>query len=285
MRRDPPRLAGPQPALGVDTVLHAALRALSGLARGLIYDVPRDQAPRYVSGSPVYLDGSPAWRRFLHDRERLDDGRLTVVFSLRRLPATERRLAIDWGNTYANAFVLVEPSAGVDLTDRRSAARRMLDSVSHHGTAAGSAVSDAAVRQLRQWYGTWVCWGADGDAIDADEVELPLTDGEEPLRAILHRAMERRYPPAAFSRTFSYLLAREPELFSGHTIEQARMPFLTRLGLPVLHTPGAVTRAIRAAINTGELWAYHRDSGIALHGPEQPVPDAWPDELVERLVL
>src|SRR5215208_4389693 len=86
-----------------------ALAEASGFDRGLFYDLPFAEAPRSLPGTRVFLRGSPAWRRYLALRERYDDGTLTPLLSLRPLDDRERRLAVDWGASYANSFLLAEP--------------------------------------------------------------------------------------------------------------------------------------------------------------------------------
>lgn len=283
------------PTEAVDALVLRALRELAGVPRGLIYDVPASEAPARVAGSPVFLHGSAAWQRFLADREQLDDGGLTLVLALRALSADERRMVIDWGNTFANAFLLVEPRADFDLADRDTDARQRLDHEARR-LLADYRRRDADPRPwtrdtalgalLREWYAFWICWPDDGTMDKQDAVPLTCDGQTGTLAPALAKALAGRYPAGAFDRAFERLLRDEPELFAGHTVEQARAPFLTRLGLPVVYEPGAVSRAVRRAVNAGRAWVHHHEQeGVTFHGPDRPLPAAWPDELIERLVL
>src|SRR5947209_6790679 len=84
--------------------------------------------PRPLRPGSIYVHGSPTWHRYLAARRQLDTGENTFVLALRPLDEAERLLVVDWGASYANAFLLVEPRQdGCDLTLKENAPRRALE--------------------------------------------------------------------------------------------------------------------------------------------------------------
>ena len=263
----------------------AALVELSGFDRGLLYDVPRAGAPYRVSRTGVFVDGSTDWWNFVRRRRQFDDGVCTPIVSLRALDQDERRLVVDWGCRYANTFLLIEPrDSNVDLTEAVGEHRQLLERLASvepdEGKTEGS--RSELVDLLAGWFGRWMVWPA-GTA-DARPVEFSLTAEHRTIRAALLRMMRTRFPGEAFERALLGLLDREPELFSGHPVLDARLPFLTRLGLPVVHEDGQVQRALRSLVNDGQAWLFapDRDGGF-YHGPNHPLPENLPDNELNRL--
>src|SRR5438105_419488 len=109
-RRRSRRHSEPNPTVAAATARQAllmnALRAVAGTGRGLIYDVPFAMRPALARGSGPFVRATPAWDRFIRARRQLDDGQLTLVLALRPLDDEERRLVVDSGTTYSNAFLL-----------------------------------------------------------------------------------------------------------------------------------------------------------------------------------
>jgi hypothetical protein len=270
-----------------------ALRELAGFERGLLYDVPYAQAPR--PRTVVYVDGSPAWRRYLAAREQFDDGRLTMLLALRPLGAVERTLVVDWGTTYANTFLLVEPrDQTCDLTDGANPVQRRLDEMARALLRCHALDEDAAEpwtrrtplgEALRQIFGVWVFWSAPLPHGRIRRVPLTLLTPNDTLAGRLLPALRAEFSQERFDAALAVLVERERELFR-RSVACARIPFRTRLGLPMLHDPYCVDRAIRRLVNEGRLTVRDGAAGGALYrGPERPVPDAMTDAEFERLLL
>jgi hypothetical protein len=277
-----------------DFVLRA-LAALGGSERGVFYDVPRGDAPRSLTSTRVFVQGSPAWRRFLATRVRFDDGALTLLLSLRPLADDERYLAVGWGCRFANTFLLVEPiDPACDLTDPANAVRRTLEATArefvrehrpdNEAGLAGTqhAPLDAALRGL---FGHWITWPESiGDA-NADVVPLRPDGPKDTLRRRLMVALEERYPQDRFDAALARLYERERELFGG-TVADARLPFLTRLGLPVVYDPRRVDHAVRRMVNAGQASLVEVGADPAFYrGPRRPLPDHMTDAEIGQLVL
>ncbi len=87
-------------------------------------------------------------------------------------------------------------------------------------------------------------------------------------------------------RAYLKIKETEPELFSGRPVGRAHVPFLTRLGLPVLHDPALPVRAVRRLVNEGHAWVYERGpDAVSYHGPARPVPPSMSDAELERLIM
>ncbi len=272
-----------------------ALQDLAGAARGVVYDVPLADRPLRLPLSPVYLEGSRSWRRFLDTRRALDDGHLTLLLSLRQLPDDERRLVLDWGTAHANTFLLVEPSErGCDLSDRRSPiAREVLELCRRAAPSEPSAAEAARERwtsrtplgaRLRELYGRWVWW--DAPLPEGRPCEEPLTLGgsADTLSMYLLPRLYERFPQPSFDVALAELQVAERELFGG-TVAAARSVFRTRLGLPVLHDARAVDRAVRHLVNLGRMSVTSGGRDALVFGLGNPVPDDMPDEDFERLFI
>ena len=278
-----------------ERVLLRALQDLAGAARGVVYDVPLADRPLRLPLSPVYLEGSRSWRRFLDTRRALDDGHLTLLLSLRQLPDDERRLVVDWGTAHANAFLLVEPSErGCDLTDRRSpVAREVLELCRLAAPSEPSAAEAARERwtsptplgaRLRELYGRWVWWDAPLPEGRSGAEPLRLAGSADTLSMHLLPLLYERFPQPSFDVALAELQVAERELFGG-TVAAARSVFRTRLGLPVLHDARAVDRAFRHLVNLGRMSVTSGGRDALVFGPDHPVPDEMPDEEFERLLI
>lgn len=272
-----------------------ALWEMAGFERGVLYDVPAGAAPRPLPGTRIFLRGSTAWRRFLDAREQVDDGALTLLLSLRPLPPAEARLVVDWGNSYANAFLLVEPhQPAADLTDPENATRRALAAVAvsllrdrppdddpHTPWTRATALGALA----RETFGVWSVWTAPGQSGAVERVPLTLTGQGETLHDRLLAEIAARFPQEAFDDALAGLYEQERELFGG-PVARARIPFLTRLGLPVPYDPRRVDYALRRLVNEGRAWLFEPGPDPPFyHGPTHPVPERMTDAEFERLVL
>jgi hypothetical protein len=273
--------------------LHDALYALAGTPRCVLYDVPRDQAPQPLREGSIYLRGTPAWRHFLAERRRLDTGELSMILALRPLAERERLLIIDWGSTYANCFLLIEPcDPAVDLTGPTgatphtpsdAAGKTTLSSVRNGAAALPGEPSIAPA--LRAAFGIWTYWTGVRGNWETHRVRLVCREPEDTLIDLVRRHLPVRFPQGAFDRALAELYAHERELFSG-TVARARIPFRSRLGLPILHDPYAVDRALRRLVNEGRAAVSGGADGVTLRfGAGRPVPLELPAETFERLLL
>ncbi len=272
-----------------------ALRELAGFARGVIYDVPRDAAPRPVPGTRVFLHGSPAWEQYLAAREQVDDGELSALLTLRPLPEEERLLVVDWGTTYANTLLLIEPrDPFCDLTEPANPVRRRLEAAAHTLLRRRGPEDDPATpwtratplgRILRDEFGAWLFWSAPLPAGETCRVTLVASGPDETLAGLLLPELRARFPQEAFDAALARLRETDGELFQGRAIN-VRIPFRTRLGLPVLYDPRCADRALRRLVNEGRatVTAYGPD-GVWHYGPERPLPDEMSEEEFARLVM
>lgn len=272
------------------SALVEALRRLAGTPRLVLYDLPRDRAPRPAVGSPLYLRTSEEWNHFLAERRRFDDGKLTLIVALRPLAPVERRLAVDWGSRHANMFLLVEPhDPRCDLTDPATW-RWRFDKGIHvnppeppaaRATRETVPQSGSWLTRLRRSYGLWTRWRD----TTAEAVPLDLTPDDVTLWDALWRRLRECFPPEAFQTALARLRAHEPELFSGRPLRAACMPFRTRLGLPVPYEPRLVVDAARSLINSGQVWAFEQQpDGRSFCGPTRRIPAEMDEEAVARLV-
>ena len=72
------------------SLVRRALYEFTGFEHGVVYDVPRAEAPEPVRYGSVYLRGSGAWGRFLAARRQVDDPQLKILLALRPLSDAER---------------------------------------------------------------------------------------------------------------------------------------------------------------------------------------------------
>ena len=282
-----------EPDAPEERILLRALQDLAGAARGVVYEVPRIDRPFRLPLSPVYLEGSKSWRRFLRARRALDDGQLTLLLSLRQLPEDERRLVVDWGTAHANAFLLVEPAdPACDLSDLHSPLTREVFDLCRRASSDEPSVAEAALerwtartplgKRLRELYGRWVWWDSPLPYGRSTEEPIRLAGPADTLSVHLLPMLYNRFPQQSFDVAVAELQASERELFGG-TVAAARSVFRTRLGLPVLHDPRAAARAIRQLVNLGRMSVTSGGPDAVVFGPGNPVPDNLPDEAFERL--
>lgn len=275
-------------------LLMHALRELAGTTNGVVYDLPRALRPQALPGS-IFVRGSAAWRAYLDARAQVDVGEPAVLLALRVLDADERALVVDWGTTYANTFLLVEPhDAGCDLTEPANPyAGRVQDAL-----AATLALAPPAWEQAEGWtrptplgallralFGTWRYWNAPPPRGAVEQVSLLLRGPDDTLWTRLQPELAARFPQAAFDRTLASLHYWERELFGG-PVPRARSAFRTRLGLPILRDPRSADRALRRLVNEGRVTVVGDTlPGRPAFGPGRPVPDALPDEEFARFVM
>ncbi len=275
-------------------MLLKALQDLAGTARGVVYDTPRTERPLKIPFSPVYLEGSASWRRFLQARRAVDDGNLTLLLSLRQLPEEERCLVVDWGTAHANTFLLVEPrDPACDLSDPDSPITREVFALCQQAARREPSAEARGERwtahtalgeRLRELYGQWVWWEAPLPQGRSREAALLLANASDTLSMRLLPLLYEHFPQQSFDVALAELQQTERELFGG-VVASARSVFRTRLGLPVLHDPWAVDRAVRQLVNLGRMSVSGTGANSAIFGPGHPVPESMGDEEFERLQI
>jgi hypothetical protein len=256
--------------------LHGAIARLAGSERLLVYDVPEAQAPERADPATPFVHGGEAWWSYVERRRAIDDGAsLNLLVSLRGLRADERLLAVNWGAAYANAFLLVEPAdPWLDLTTA--------EGVDDFAKRIGRDDADGLARAA---YAEWVYWVRDETgALESREATLDLSDLNATLWQALWQRLPKTFAPADFLASLTLLNLREAELFTGgREVARAVVPFLTRLGLPVLYDARHVIQAMRQLVNAGLAWVQDPDDNWRLYrGPAEPIPDQITDE---RLAL
>ena len=249
-----------------------AITRLSGTPRVVLYDVSGVDAPQRHNRSTPFVRGGPAWWRFVENRRALDTGEdLNLIVSLRGLRPDERLTLIDWGSAFANSFLLVEPAdPGLDLTTP--------EGVLDFAQTSRALDADALVREA---YADWVYWTTEPDgALREHAAELDLGDPRATLWGTLWERLPQTFPPASFLSSLTLLNLREVELFTGgREVYRAIMPFLTRLGLPVLYDARHVLNGVRQLVNAGLAWVTDpQDNNRVYRGPHDPLPADITDE-------
>lgn len=257
--------------------LLTALAALAGSPRTLIYDLTEEEAPSRSNPSTPFVRGSDAWWRFVEHRRALDDGEgLNLLISLRGLRSEERLLAVNWGTAFANSFLLIEPAdPWLDLSTNEG----LRDYVSRTG-------SRSAPELLRCAYAEWNYWTRDESGeLESHGTTLALEPDKTFWRVISER-LPQTFPAAAFLSSLTLLNLRESELFTGgKPVAQSVMPFLTRLGLPIVYDPRHVLHSARQLVNAGLAGAQDPDDGWRTYrGPSQPLPADIGDERFGRMI-
>lgn len=261
--------------VGRDALL-AAVTALGGSPRTLVYALSENEAPHRASPSTPFVRGSDAWWRFVDQRRILDDGHgLNLLISLRGLRADERLLAVNWGTRFANAFLIIEPAdPWLDLTTEHGIA----EFVRQHGTTDADAI-------VRRAYAEWNYWIRDerGD-LESRSATLNLQRNETLWQVIAER-LPQTFPAHTFLSSLTLLTLKESELFTGgKQVARAVAPFLTRLGLPVLYDARLVINGVRQLVNAGLTWVQDPEDNWRLYrGPSEPLPAEISDERLSRM--
>jgi hypothetical protein len=250
----------------------AAIQRLAGTQRLVLYDVNGVDAPRRDTPGSVFVRGGAAWWRFIERRRVLDTGEdLNLMVSLRSLNPDERMTLVNWGSAYANSFLLIEPAdPALDLTTPEG----ILD----FAQQSHALDADALVRAA---YAEWVYWTTEPEGgLTEHAATLDVADPRSTLWGSLWERLSQTFPPSAFLATLTLLNMREQELFTGgREVGRAMMPFLTRLGLPVLYDARHVLAGVRQLVNAGLAWVTDPyDHNRLYRGPFAPLPADLPDE-------
>ena len=258
--------------------LSAALQRLAGTPRVVVYDLSEAEAPERAETNTPFVRGSQAWWRFIDRRRALDDGQdLNLLVSLRGLRADERLLAVNWGTAFANSFLVVEPSdPWLDLTTPEGIREFESRSLAHG--------ADALVRAA---YAEWIYWVRDEQGeLDSRAATLSLSDPDATLWQTLWERLPQAFPASAFLSSLTLLILREGELFTGgREVARAIMPFLTRLGLPILYDARHVLQGVRQLVNAGLAGVQDPEDDFHVYrGPEEPLPADLPDERLALMI-
>ncbi len=259
--------------------LVTALKHLAGTERVVIYDVHEGDAPERPSPASPFIRGSSAWWDFVARRRVLDDGEnLTLLVSMRGLRTEERMLVVNWGSAFANTFLLIEPSdPWLDLTANESV--RQL---------AGQTANESDPNRLvRAAYADWVYWftSPQGET-ESHLATLDMADPNSTLWEAMWNKLPETFREADYLSSLTLLNLREAELFTGgREVARAIVPFLTRLGLPILYDGRHVIKGVRQLVNAGLAWVQDPQDNWRLYkGPSEPIPADIADERVAGMV-
>jgi hypothetical protein len=256
----------------------AALKRLAGTERVLIYDVSEDEAPTRAVPTTPFVRGGKSWWRFIERRRALDDGAdLSILVSMRGLQLDERMLMVAWGSAFANSFLVIEPAdPWLDLTTDNG--------VSEFSLRSGAQKADALVRAA---YAEWIYWIRDERGeLESRRATLSLTNLDDTLWQNVWERLPRTFPAGAFLSSLTLLTLREAELFTGgREVARAIVPFLTRLGMPILYDARHVIDGVRQLVNAGLAWVQDPEEGGRVYrGPNDPLPAEVTNERLAMMI-
>lgn len=258
--------------------LSAALERLGGCERVLVYDVSEDEAPQRANPTTPFVRGSSAWWRFVERRRALDDGEdLNLLISMRGLRPDERLLAVNWGTAFANSFLVVEPyDPWLDLTTT--------EGVADFASRIDAGNADSLVRAA---YAEWIYWTRDEKSdLESQRATLDLSNPEATLWQAIWERLPRTFPASAFLSSLTLLTLREAELFTGgREVARAIVPFLTRLGLPILYDAHHVIGGVRQLVDAGLAAVLDPEDGYRVYrGPGDPIPVEVTNERLASMI-
>lgn len=177
---------------------------------------------------------------------------------------------------FANAFLLIEPAdPWLDLSTP--------EGIDSFAKQRGVTSADALVRAA---YADWVYWTRDpsGD-LESHAATLAL-DHDATLWTTVWQRLPHTFPAADFLSQLTLLTLREAELFTGgREVARAVIPFLTRLGLPILYDARHVIQGVRQLVNAGLASVQDpEDDWRVYRGPADPIPSDLPDERVALML-
>jgi hypothetical protein len=256
--------------------ISAALKRLAGTERVLLYDVTEDEAPQRAAPTTPFVHGGKSWWRFVERRRVLDDGNdLNLLISMRGLRSDERLLMVGWGTAFANSFLVIEPAdPWLDLTTEQG--------IHDFAQRSHAGCPDALVRRA---YAEWIYWIRDERGeLESRAATLSLAEGDGTLWQGVWERLPKTFPAAAFLSSLTLLTLREAELFTGgREVARAIVPFLTRLGLPVLYDARHVLDGVRQLVNAGLALVQDPEDNFRVYrGPHDPLPN---DVSNERLAV
>ena len=183
---------------------------------------------------------------------------------------------------------VVDRDGRTSTIEARVPADPWLDLTTPEGTeefAATAGVQDPA-SLVRAAYAEWIYWTRDeAGELESHRASLSL-DAAATLWQALAERLPRTFPAAAFLSTLTLLQLRETELFTGgREVARAIVPFLTRLGLPIVYDGRHVIHGVRQLVNAGLAWVQDPDDNWRLYrGPSEPIPAEVSDERLSLMV-
>lgn len=257
----------------------AAIKGIAGTERVLVYELMESEAPERSNNASPFIRGPAAWWDFIRRRRALDDGQnLSLIVSLRGLRSAERMTIVNWGTAFANTFLLIEPSdPWLDLTTAEGIEQ----------FARAHPEAKTATELVRAGYADWVYWYITQDGeLESRAATLDFTKPDSNLWDTLWERLPQTFSPAAYLSSLTLLSLRESELFTGgREVGRAIMPFLTRLGLPIVYDAHHVIRGVRELVNAGLAWVQDpQDNWRVYRGPSEPLPADLSDERVASMV-
>lgn len=259
--------------------LLTAIRRLAGTDRLVVYDVREPDAPSRANPRTPFINGSQAWWDFVHRRRTIDDGQnLGLLVSMRGLRESERMLVVNYGSAFANSFLLIEPAdPWLDLTTREGIEdfRRQRPDLKD------------PLDFVRAAYAEWIYWYSSPEGeTESHGASLDIADPESTLWQTVWEKLPQTFAAADFLSSLTILTLREAELFTGgREVYRAIIPFLTRLGLPVLYDARHVIGGVRQLVNAGLAWVQDpEDNWRVYKGPVEPIPAEIPDERVSMMM-
>jgi hypothetical protein len=119
--------------------------------------------------------------------------------------------------------------------------------------------------------------------LESRAASLRVDDPKATLWSSIWERLPATFTEADFLSTLTLLNLREQELFTGgREVARAMIPFLTRLGLPILHDWRFVMHGMRQLINAGLATAQDPSDQRVYRGPMYPLS---PDISDERLAV
>jgi hypothetical protein len=257
--------------------LSAALQRLAGTDRVVVYDLNAGEAPERAAYTSPFVRGPAIWWRYIERRRSLDDGRdLNILVSMRGLRLEERLMAVNWGCAFANSFLVIEPAdPWLDLTSP--------EGIAEFEGKAGTKDPDKLARAA---YAEWIYWVRDEKGeLESRAATLDMSDKDATLWQALAERLQATFPAQAFLSSLTLLTLREAELFTGgREVARAIVPFLTRLGLPVLYDARHVIQGVRQLVNAGLAWVQDPEDERIYRGPSEPLPEDVPDERLALMI-
>jgi hypothetical protein len=177
---------------------------------------------------------------------------------------------VGWGTNFANSFLVIEPyDPWLDLTTP--------DSIAQYARDQEAKTPDELVRAA---YAEWVYWvREEAGELESRTATLQVHDPKATLWTSVWEQLPKIWSRADFLSTLTLLNLREQELFvGGREVMRAMIPFLTRLGLPILYDWRLVMGGMRELINAGLASAQDPDNRRVYHGPMYPLPAEISDE-------
>jgi hypothetical protein len=140
---------------------------------------------------------------------------------------------------------------------------------------------------VRRAYAEWIYWVRDdGGELESRAATLSVAGPSATLWQGVWERLPRTFPAAAFLSSLTLLSLREAELFTGgREVARSIVPFLTRLGLPVLYDARHVLDGVRQLVNAGLAFVQDpQDNFRVYRGPQDPLPSEVSNERLAMMI-